>query len=219
MCNLVKTKHIGITYGGKLKMPLGLNQFPDNFFKSRGLLTYSDSSWGRSPRPFGGYTVMRLNAALFWKALKLKIVPDSTCEAETAVGSKAAKATAAARITLTALHRSVYGSTMVLIDNKAMHDVITKPGQTARTNHFERATMVIKWLFMHLVVKTYVILTKYMVADIFTKALPPETFLRLRDRLMNIKPTTTVQDSDGNKVTLHGKAVRLWAKLIDAARM
>ena len=80
-------------------------------------------------------------------------------------------------------------------------------------------TMVIKWLFMHLVVKTYVILTKYMVADIFTKALPPETFLRLRDRLMNIKPTTTVQDSDGNKVTLHGKAVRLWAKLIDAARM
>ena len=98
-------------------------------------------------------------------------------------------------------------------------DVITKPGQTARTNHFERATMVIKWLFMHLVVKPYLIMTTHMVADIFTKALPAETFVRMRDRLMNVKPTTIVYDGNGNRVTLHGKAVRLWAKLMDAARV
>ena len=40
------TKDLGIIYGGKLRVPLGLATFPPGFHESCGLYTAHDSSWG-----------------------------------------------------------------------------------------------------------------------------------------------------------------------------
>ena len=49
---LIKTKGTGITYGGKLRVPAGIENFPDGFIDSLGLHAYHDSSWGKKVQPF-----------------------------------------------------------------------------------------------------------------------------------------------------------------------
>ena len=47
---------------------------------------------GTCARPMGGYIIMLLNAAIDWSARCVKIVPDSTCEAEMAQASRGMQA-------------------------------------------------------------------------------------------------------------------------------
>ena len=49
---LVKTKDIGITRG-KLRVPVGMETYPDGFTESLGLHTYHDSSWGKEVQHYG----------------------------------------------------------------------------------------------------------------------------------------------------------------------
>ena len=112
---LIKTKDMGITYGGKLNMPVGLDSYPERFIESLGLHTYHVSSWGREVSPFGGYIIMMNNGAIAWAARKVRIVPDSTAEAETAVASRAAKDTVAVRMILKDLSDDVHGPTPMLL--------------------------------------------------------------------------------------------------------
>ena len=91
---LHKTRHLGITYGGKLRMPMGLETLPARFHENHGL---HNSSCGTSPQPYGGYLIMLANGAIEWKASKSKIPADSTAYAETVVAAKAANATVATR--------------------------------------------------------------------------------------------------------------------------
>ena len=211
---LVKTKHLGVTFGGRYRMPMGLNKFPPYFFKSHGMFTAGDSSWGRVVRPFGGFAVMAANGSLTWQARKTKDVPDSTCEAEISIASRAAKCTSGVRMKMEDLGYAVYGPTALLTDNKATYDVITKPGQTARTSHFERATMLVKRLYEIFVVTPYLVVTALMMSDIFTKALAQETFVRFRDRMMNVSAEVAVKDASGNTVVLGGRSAQLWNKLV-----
>ena len=48
---LFKTKDLGITFGGKLRVPLGLGEMPANFVENRGLYAAGDSSWNKKPQP------------------------------------------------------------------------------------------------------------------------------------------------------------------------
>mmetsp|Transcript_20002 Transcript_20002/g.49885 ORF Transcript_20002/g.49885 Transcript_20002/m.49885 type:complete len:224 (+) Transcript_20002:5021-5692(+) len=183
---LVQTRGLGITYGGKLKIPMGLKEMPPGFVQSSGLHTYHDSSWGTSARPYGGYAVMRMNGAISVSSRALKIVPDSTAEAETAVASRAAKETVAMRLISEDLRRCVTGPTILLGDNKASYDIIVKSGLTARTRYFERTTLLVKRLYMMLVVTPFLISTKDMVADVLTKCVDKATFYRMRDYMLNV---------------------------------
>lgn len=61
-------------------------------------IRFHDSSWGRDVNPFGGFVVMLNNGAVQWSARKLRIIPDSTTEVETAIASRAAKETVAVRM-------------------------------------------------------------------------------------------------------------------------
>ena len=116
---LVKTKDIGITYGGRIRIPPGLYEAPPNFEDNSGLYIAHDSSWGTRARPLGGYVVMYLNGAIDWSAKAIKLVPDSSCEAEMAQASRACKAGIAVRMLLRAARRKVIGPTPMLGDNKA----------------------------------------------------------------------------------------------------
>lgn len=215
----VATKEMGITFGGKLKVPMGLDEYPPFFIESRGLHTITDSSWGTEPRPYGGFVVMYCNGAIYYGSKKMKIVPDSTCEAETALASKGAKETVAARLLLEDVRRPVIGPTALIGDNKATRDLLVNPGSTSRTRYFERATMLVKRLVQMLVVTPYLVGTDLMVADILTKSTKRDTFKKMRAYLLNLPAEASVmlEDGQGNRVSLRGKALRLWSKVVQNA--
>ena len=54
---LLRTKELGITFGGPLALPLGISSKPPGFDESRGLYIVTDSSWGTQARPMGGHAV------------------------------------------------------------------------------------------------------------------------------------------------------------------
>ena len=71
-------------------------------------------------------------------------------------------------------------------DNKALFDNVQKEGASTRTRYYERATLLIKRAVLLLILKPYLVSTQYMLADIFTKATEKATFIRLRNRMMNV---------------------------------
>ena len=95
---LATTKRLGITYGGRIRIPMGLKEHPAGLVESSGLYCVHDNSFGTTARPMGGYVVMFCNGAVDWSAGALKIVPGSVHEAESAQASRAAKATIYARM-------------------------------------------------------------------------------------------------------------------------
>ena len=202
------TKHLGITYGGKLKIPYGLDTFPPGFIESRGLHAYHDASFGKAPH-YGGCVVMFNNGAIDWSANKSKIEALSVAEEETATASVAAKKVVSCRLMLEDAGRAVAGPTPQLGDCKAVFDIIVKPGSTARTRYYERATMFVKRLFMLRHVAPYLVGTAYMIADVFTKTQATRAmFFTCRDYMLN------ASNGPGFAVTLQGQAARLWSKLV-----
>ena len=145
---------------------------------SLGLRVYHDSSWGKdthsSFRWVGRYAQQWGNQSIQWGSRKLRIVPDSTAEAETTISSRAAKETVAIRMVLKDLRVCVQGPTPILGDCKAVKDIITKPCSTHRTRYFEHATLLVKRLYMLRIVVSLLIRTDDITADIFTEALPRE---------------------------------------------
>jgi hypothetical protein len=205
---LRKTKHLGITYGGKLRVPLGLDSLPDRFAESHGMHVYHDSSYGKGAYPWGGFVILCANAAIVWKASRAKVVPDSTAYAEMAVASKAAHAAVALRIIFEGIGYGVVGPTPLLGDNQAVRDIIVKNGASSKTRHFERAAMTVKRFYQELVVVPYLVGTKYMAADMYTKALDQQAFFALRDYTLNL------DNGPGTRVVLSGQTARLCSKLL-----
>jgi hypothetical protein len=182
---MINNIHRGITYGGALKIPLGIDAMPQYFEQSRGTFSAADSSWNTRARPYGGHVVMRMNGAILWSAKPLKIVADSSAHAETAEASRATKSTTFVRMVFEGVHRPVVGPTALLGDNKASFEMSTKEGASSRSRHFERATILVKYAVMRLIVVCRLISTRFMIADIFTKAVDEGTFKRMRAELRN----------------------------------
>ena len=153
------------------------------------------------------------NGAVDWSDKALKIVPDSSCEAETAVASRAVKSGAFVRELLIKNGRLISGPTAVLGDNAAMYAMIQQDGATSRTRYYERATMLIKRAVLLLLFSPYLIKTSEMTADIFTKALEKGLFVKFRNVLMNcnsgLKDSLAVARS-----TVHGEARLLIDRLL-----
>ena len=78
---------------------------------------------------------MYCNGALDWSAKIIKIIPDSSCEAETALASRAAKSTCFIRGLLRFHKRSVAAATPMLGDNQAMYTLITQEARRSDVAH------------------------------------------------------------------------------------
>ena len=210
---VINTIDLGITFGGKLRVPLGLTEMPEYFEESRGIYGAADSSWGKQPLPYGGHAVMGSNAALVWKASAFKtVVPDSTAEAETAEASRATKSIVFVRTVRAGIRRAVVGATLLLGDNSAMMDIVKKDGTTQRTRYFERSTMLVKYAVMRLLIATRLVATADMIADIFTKAVDKETFVLMRSWLLNT-------DGDSGQRAAYSRVAKLAAALQKAMGM
>ena len=83
-----------------------------------------------------------------------------------------------------------------------MHQLVTKEGASQLTRHFERATVFIKWAAMKLLVKLHLVKSEFCIADIFTKAVDKETFLRLRNNMLNLGASESM-------LTMYGRAARM----------
>ena len=136
---------------------------------------------------------MRTNAAIHWRSRALKVVADSSAHAETAEASSAAKSGVYVRTTAEGVDRPVTGPTAMLGDNSASFDLINKEGSSSKSRHFERATVFVKWAVMRLMFTCYLISTKFMIADIFTKAVDEKTMSTMSGVMRNTEePTVTV---------------------------
>ena len=71
-------------------------------------------------------------------------------------------------------------------NNKSNHTTSQQVGASARTRYYERATLLFKRAVLLLILKPYLVGTKDMMADIFTKAVDKPTFVRMRNGMMNI---------------------------------
>ena len=182
---MIKNMDRGITYGGKLKIPFGLTQYPEYFVESRGFYAVSDSSWATRAKPQGGHALMRANGVVLWSSRGLKIVADSSAHAETAEASRATKSTVFMRMVQDNVKRPVLGPTLLLCDSSACVDMVVKEGSSSKSRHFERTTIFVKYMVMKLVVACKLISTRMMIADIFTKATDEQTFTLMRGVLRN----------------------------------
>ena len=183
---LAATPKLGITFGGRLQIPLGLSEMPESFEASCGLYIVHDSSWGTRARPMGGFVVMYMNGPIDWAANNLKIVPSSSHEAESAVAARAAKAGIFARELAKNNGRTVVGPTPALGDNKAHQTSVQQMGASARTRYYERAILLFKRAVLLLILNPLLVSTENMTADIFTKATDRNTFTKLRNAMMNV---------------------------------
>ena len=78
----------------------------------------------------------------------------------------------------------------MLGDNAPSYTLIQQEGASQRTRYYERATLLVKRAVLLLMLLPYLIKTDMMAADIFTKATPRDTFIKMRNFLMNINWTT-----------------------------
>ena len=85
---------------------------------------------------------MYCNGPVDWHAGFLKIVPDSSHEAESAIGSRATKAVLFIRELLKYNNRKLYGPTAALGDNEALYKTVHHEGHSARVRHYERWAML-----------------------------------------------------------------------------
>ena len=73
-----------------------------------------------------------------------------------------------------------------------MMDIIKKDGTTERSRYFERTTMFVKYASLRFLVVTKLVSTRDMMADIFTKCVDKDTFLRMRRYLLNLDGETSM---------------------------
>ena len=170
LCYLYATRKLGITYNGN--MP---------FTKP-----FSDSSWGQTPVPFGGHAILFCGGAVTWSARKLKIVPQSSAEAEIAVYTSCAKDLKFVVNLLKDLGITLAHPIEIHCDNSAAVSNVKNVGTTARTRHYERWIQLGREQYLERFSLPTWISTKDQIADIFTKPLDKTTFLKFRAALLNL---------------------------------
>jgi hypothetical protein len=149
---------------------------------------FSDSSWGQVPFPFGGHVVFYCGAAVSYVARKLKVAPQSSAEAETAVYSTSAKDLRFVLNVLGAdgLQMKLTPPVIIYCDNSAAVSGVKQVGATGRTRHYDIWLTYGREQYLSRLSSPEWVNTTEQVADIFTKALDKTTFLKLRAALLNM---------------------------------
>jgi hypothetical protein len=156
---------------------------------SPSVVAYSDASWNQVPIPFGGHVVFYGGAAVSFSARKIKIVPQSSAESETAAYAKAAKDVGYVTNVLGAdgFQLDIQLPVVINCDNQAAVASIKNTGSTAHNRHYDRWLLFGREQYLNLVSMPFWIGTSQMIADIFTKPLDKTTFLKFRDMLLGGK--------------------------------
>ena len=193
VCYLYRTKHLGITYGGEIRAPdfeiqsgsdqLNLQTLIDN----QGTMSFSDASFARDQdlASVGGFVTMYKNGAISWSSKKIKIVCQSTTEAETVGTTQAALDVKYVRNLMMDIGIVQKGPIPLMTDSSGTYGYVRHQSAKQRTKYFDLWITFVRAAYRGLTIVLHLITTETMVADIFTKALPKTQFQRFRDFMLN----------------------------------
>jgi hypothetical protein len=188
---LYNTRDLAITYGGRHHTPpcdSKPNMDAVALANSHGLMVWSDASWGDA-RTHGGHIIMYMGGAICWVSRLLKVVAQSTTEAETAAGVPAAKDLRFVRHILTFLGVQIESPTPLLIDNEGMWFNVRNEGVSQRTRYWELWLHFVREMYLKKLLTPLKVHTDDERADIMTKAMPkqPAEYFTFRDDIMNVE--------------------------------
>lgn len=170
---LYQTRDRRITYGGKHHIP-PCSTTPKMdaaaLAHNHGLIAWSDASFG-TIRSHAGYVICYMGAAICWCSKRLRIVAQSSTEAEIAAGVMAAKDIRFVRHILHFFDVKIDGPVPLLIDNEGMWFNVRNEGVSARTRYWELWMHFVREMYLKKLLCPYKVSTDDEVADIFTKAM------------------------------------------------
>ena len=195
LCYLYRTRDLGITYGGPIEPPPVEYQAESDAIdaelltRNDGLLMFTDASFARDIdlRSVNGFVAMYKNGAVSWASKGLKIVCQSTTEAETAGASVACKDLKYIRAILTDIGLPAAGPTPLLIDSSGTYGYTRHQSAKQRTKYFELWVTFVREAHRNLEISLHLITTDTEVADALTKALAKGELARYRDYMLNTK--------------------------------
>ncbi|UYV67549.1 hypothetical protein LAZ67_5001172 [Cordylochernes scorpioides] len=181
---LKATKNIGICFGGS-SCTTSLIGFSDADFA--GDLDTRNSTTG--------YVFMLNNGPISWCSQKQNCVSLSTPESEYIAASKATKEAIWLRQLLRELHQEQVKPTTIFCDNQSCIRLVHNPEYHKRTKHIDISYHFIRDHFQKHAIDLLYVCSNDQAADIFTKALPPERYRRLRSQLGLFETTKCSSDN------------------------
>ncbi|UYV64540.1 hypothetical protein LAZ67_3001142 [Cordylochernes scorpioides] len=185
---LKATKNIGICFGGSSCTST--------------LIGFSDADFAGdldTRKSTTGYVFMLNNGPISWCSQKQNCVSLSTTESEYIAASKATKEAIWLRHLLRELHQEQVKPTTIFCDNQSCIRLVHNPEYHKRTKHIDISYHFIRDHFQNHAIDLLYVCSNDQAADIFTKALPPERYKRLRSQLGLFE--TTECSSDGTTET------------------
>ncbi|UYV62737.1 hypothetical protein LAZ67_2001760 [Cordylochernes scorpioides] len=169
---LKATKNIGICFGGSSY--------------TTSLIGFSDADFAGdldTRKSTTGYVFMLNNGPISWCSQKQNCVSLSTTESEYIAASKATKEAIWLRQLLRELHQEQVKPTTIFCDNQSCIRLVHNPEYHKRTKHIDISYQFIRDQFQKHAIDLLYVCSNDQAADIFTKALPPERYRRLRSQL------------------------------------
>jgi len=152
-----------------------------------GLECYVDSDWAGDlvrRRSRSGYVVTYNGAPVSWYSGLQPIIAQSSTEAEYVAAAHAASEVQYLVNLLDFFECPAQGSVPMYEDNQGTVDWIENPVQHRKSKHMELKWHYVRHLLQQGVIRIIKVGTEYQLADMFTKALPVASFLKLVNALM-----------------------------------
>ena len=138
-----------------------------------------------------GFVFTLARAAISWGSKRQQSIAISSCEAEIMAASEAAKeAVYLDRLVSEIGFKGDTGPVRLCLDNRAAIDSSYNPENHNRTKHIERRHYFIRELVSENKIVVPFVPSDANLADFFTKPLRPSRFFPLRDKIMNVKPSS-----------------------------
>ena len=169
---LAGTLQLGLSFSGDHK-PLTLSAYCD--------ADYAMDLDDRKSR--SGFVLFVNNGPVFWASRKQASCASSTTEAEYLAASSTTKEIIWHRRLLSSLGHHPVSPTPLFTDNQSALRLIKNPEFHRRTKHIDVQYHVIREAFLADILLPSFVSTHDQLANIFTKALPKDTFQRLRHQL------------------------------------
>ena len=153
------------------------------------LISYSDSDYAASKddrKSTSGGIVYLGNCPISWSTRKQGTIATSTTEAEFTAMFETAKDVYFFRNLLETLHIKQSSPTILHCDNSGAFFLSKNPALHNRSKHFEIRYLKLREYVSNKHLLPYLISTKEMVADVFTKALTKPKFDQFRSKIFNL---------------------------------
>jgi len=175
-------------------LDFGLHLYPSSVSK---LVSYTDADWDGCPdtRTFtSGYCVYLGDNLISWSAKRQPTLSRSSAEAEYHGVANVVSESCWIRNLLLELHCPITTTTLVYCDNVNVIYLSGNPVQHQRTKHIEMDIHFVREKVAGGQVRVLHVLSRYQIADIFTKVLLLQLFHDFRDSLNIRQPLVSTTD-------------------------